>query len=865
MASLSAGASCLGPLGGGNGTMGRDTSTEAARQLPQLDNARVISDVTRRFAETTTDYALLLECVARALAESLHDTCSVLLLSPDGESMTTSSVHAVDAEVLAELRSSFADRNLSLAKQPGLRHLLETGQGVFIPQLSQQANPTDEQRHWQARIGLHSTLVVPIRVQGRSIGVLTLGRFRPQSPPFQESDLVLAQTLADHAGLAIENARLYAAAEDARRDAELTQRAMRESEAAHRLFFESNPNASYVVDAESLQILAANDAALQLYGYTRAEFMRLGLRDLRYSEDQQRLGELLHKAGSGVASGLARHRRKDGSMIHVEGGSHLSTFEGRPARLVVLSDQTKRLQAEAERDESERRLHRTLDEMREGYTIMGHDLRYRYMNRAGAEQTHLTREQLIGHTPLELYPGFEGSKIHRALRAAVDERIPQRVEEQFIHADGQLGYFELNIQPIPEGLSVLSIDQTERRRAEARRDALEEQLRQAQKLEAIGRLAGGIAHDFNNVLSVILGYSEDLLLSLEPSDSRWQDMKEIESAAKRAAVLTRQLLMFSRQQVIEPKVLDLNEVLSNMDRMLARILGEQVELSFLPAARLGRIRADRGNLEQVIVNLAVNARDAMPQGGRLTLETANVVADEAFVRQHLGCEPGAYVRLAVTDTGIGMDSATCARIFEPFFSTKERGKGTGLGLSTVFGIVQQSGGGVWVYSEPGHGTTFKVYLPRVDAELDTSEQALASVQLDGTETILLVEDEPAVREVARRILERHGYQVLVAESPDHALRLSEQRPGLIHLLVTDVVMPRLSGAQLAQQLLLARPTLKVLYVSGYTDGSIESHGVLGSGVSFLQKPFTSDSLAGKVRSVLNEGSVRPPSAALPRT
>jgi two-component system, cell cycle sensor histidine kinase and response regulator CckA len=866
IAGLTAGASCLGRNGSGTtGQMGRDTSTEAARQLLQLDSARVIADVTRRFAEVTTDYALLLESVARALAESLHDSCSVLLLTADGESMTTSSVHAVDADVLAELRRSFADRDLSLAKQPGLRHLLDTGQGVVIPRLSQQANPTEEQRHWQDRIGLHSTLVVPVRVQGRSIGVLTLGRFRPQSPPFQQSDLVLAQTLADHAGLAIENARLFVAAEDARRGAELAHSAMRESEAAHRLFFDSNPNASYIVDAESLQVLAANDAALQLYGYTRAEFMQLALFDLRYPEDQQRLAEILHKAGSGVTSGLARHRRKDGSVIHVEGGSHLSTFEGRPARLVVLSDQTKRVQAEAQRDESERRLHRTLDDMREGYTIMGHDLRYLYMNRAGAEQTHLPREQLIGRTPLELYPGFEGSKIHQALQVAAEQRVPQRVEEEFLHADGEVGYFELNIQPIPEGLSVLSIDQTERRRAENRRDSLEEQLRQAQKLEAIGRLAGGVAHDFNNVLSVILGYSEDLLQTLEQSDPRWQDMKEIESAANRAAALTRQLLMFSRQQVLEPKVLDLNEVLSQMDRMLARILGEQVELSVLPAARLGRVRADRGNLEQVIVNLAINARDAMPEGGRLTLETANVVADEAFVRQHLGCQPGSYVRLAVTDTGTGMDAATRGRIFEPFFSTKAHGKGTGLGLSTVFGIVQQSGGGVWVYSEPGHGTTFKVYLPRVDAELDTPEQALVSAQLDGTETILLVEDEPAVREVARRILERHGYQVLVAESPDAALLLAEARRDVIHLLVTDVVMPRLSGSQLARQLLRHRPALKVLYVSGYTDGSIDSHGVLEPGVSFLQKPFTSDSLAGKVRSMLNGDSVMPPSAVLPHT
>jgi two-component system, cell cycle sensor histidine kinase and response regulator CckA len=835
--------------------MGRDTASEAARQLVYLeDRVRVISDVTRRFAELTTDYQRLLDSVAQSLAESLHDSCSVLLLSPDGESMATSSVHAIDPEALAILRESFANRLLSLTKQPLLRRLLDTGEGVLIPRLSEQPNPSAEQQYWQKRLGLHSTLVVPIRVQGRSIGVLTLSRFRPESPPFQDSDQVLAQTLADHAGLAIENARLYAAAEEARRSAEQAQQAMQRSEAAHRHFFESSPTPSYVVDAETLRVVAVNVAALQLYGYSKAEFLQLNLHDLRYPEDDQRLTEVLLRAGTGATTGPARHRRKDGSLLHVEGGSHLSTFEGRPARLVALNDQTKRVRAEAERDDNARRLQRTLDAMREGYTIMDRELRYVYVNRAGAEQTHLTREQLLGHSPMELYPGFESSNIHLALKRALELNEHQRVVEEFQHADGETGYFELNIQPVPEGLVVLSIDQTERRRAENRRDSLEEQLRQAQKLEAIGRLAGGVAHDFNNVLSVILGYTEDVLHTLEPSDVRWQDMKEIESAGVRAAALTRQLLMFSRQQVLEAKVLDLNEVLTNMDRMLARILGERIELSLLPGAKLGRIRADRSNLEQVIVNLAVNARDAMPTGGRLTVETANVVADEEFVRQHLGCKPGAYVRLAVTDTGVGMDAATRARIFEPFFSTKEQGKGTGLGLSTVFGIVQQSGGGVWVYSEPGHGTTFKVYLPRVDAELDDAEPPPSRGNVNGTETILLVEDEQPVREVARRILERYGYTVLAADSPLDALALCDQHPHAIHLLLTDVVMPQLSGAQLAQQLIGKRPQLKVLYISGYTDGSIDSQGVLQQGSAFLQKPFTSGLLASKVRSVLDNAS-----------
>jgi CheY-like chemotaxis protein len=285
--------------------------------------------------------------------------------------------------------------------------------------------------------------------------------------------------------------------------------------------------------------------------------------------------------------------------------------------------------------------------------------------------------------------------------------------------------------------------------------------------------------------------------------------------------------------------------------MLGRLLGEQLELSIVPAGDLGNVRADRGSMEQVLMNLAVNARDAMPNGGRLTIETANVTVDEDFVQQHLGSKPGEYVFLGVTDTGIGMDADTRRRIFEPFFSTKAPGKGTGLGLSTVLGIVQQAGGGIWVYSELGHGTTFKVYLPRVDAAADSTASPPPPADLSGTETVLLVEDEQAVREVARRILERHGYTVLAAQSPSDALLLGESHPSAIHLLLTDVVMPRMSGAELAQRLLAQRPELKVLYMSGYTDGSITSQGILEAATAFVQKPFSSEAMARKVRSALD--------------
>jgi two-component system, cell cycle sensor histidine kinase and response regulator CckA len=403
-------------------------------------------------------------------------------------------------------------------------------------------------------------------------------------------------------------------------------------------------------------------------------------------------------------------------------------------------------------------------------------------------------------------------------------------------------------------------DLTERRRAEAGRrraeDALrqsEEQLRQAQKMEAIGRLAGGVSHDFNNILSVILSYGEILLADLKPADPVRADVEEIHKAALRAAGLTRQLLTFSRQHVVDPRVLDLSEVLMGMDKMLQRILGEDVELVLLPPKSAGRVKVDPSHVEQVILNLVVNARDAMPTGGKLTIETGNVVLDEEYAMSHLPAKAGPHVMMAVSDSGTGMDRETQARIFEPFFTTKEVGKGTGLGLSTVFGIVQQSGGNIWVYSEPGKGTTFKVYLPRVDDEVDAMKAQVAPATLRGHETVLLVEDEDQVRAIAVSILRRHGYHVLPAQHAGEALLLCERHSGTIDLLVTDVVMPQMSGPELAKRLGATRPEMKVLCMSGYTDDSIVRHGVLATGVAFLQKPITPASLTRKVREVLDGG------------
>jgi two-component system, cell cycle sensor histidine kinase and response regulator CckA len=487
------------------------------------------------------------------------------------------------------------------------------------------------------------------------------------------------------------------------------------------------------------------------------------------------------------------------------------------------------------------------------------DIMYIHDLKGDFTSTNLMTERLTGYTNEEALQmniaQIIAPEYIELARKNLAEKLLERTESsiylvEIICKDGHRLPVEVSTRLIYEGDKPVAVQGIVRDLSE--RSRLEDQLRQSQKMESVGRLAGGIAHDFNNLLTAIIGYSQMAMRHLAPDSPAKNDIKEVEKAGKRAAELTGQLLTFSRKQALQPKVIDLNQIVANIERMLHRVIGEDIELSTKLSPDLGLVKADPGQIEQIIMNLAVNARDAMPQAGKLTIETANVEFDETYTQAHLAVTPGPYVMLAFSDTGIGMNKETQARIFEPFFTTKDSGKGTGLGLSTVYGIVKQSGGNLWVYSEKGRGTTFKIYLPRVEEPSKPEESDAQKLDsFSGTGTILLVEDDLTVRQLTRQILEINGYTILEATSAAHALQICEQHEGKIHLIITDVIMPDMSGRELAQQVRQLGNEAKVLYMSGYTDNSIVHHGILDADTPFLQKPFTSDSLTRKVREVIS--------------
>jgi two-component system cell cycle sensor histidine kinase/response regulator CckA len=593
------------------------------------------------------------------------------------------------------------------------------------------------------------------------------------------------------------------------------------------------------------RIHSVNDQAYKSLGYTREELCRLSVFDIDPTFSPERWvqhRQALYAQGSLTFEAV--HRRKDGTTFPVEITTNYIEYQGQGYSFSFVRDITARKRME-------QALHLTqfcVDRASVGILRTGPDARILSVNDQACRNLGYTREELLNMYVFDIDPTFSRERWlghRRDLRARGSntfETVHRRKDGTTFPVEITGTYLEFQ----GEGFSFSFIrDITERKQ-------LEEQLLQAQKMEAIGRLAGGVAHDFNNMLTVILGYAELIKARLPHDDPLSKDVSEIQKAAGHSRDITRQLLAFSRKQMIAPRLMNLNEVIANTKEALARLIGEDVDLRFHPAPDLWEIRFDPSQVDQILVNLAVNARDAMPGGGALTIETANVRLDESYCRERLDCTPGPYVFLGVSDDGVGMDKETLSHLFEPFFTTKEVGQGMGLGLAPVYGIVKQNGGIINVYSEPGQGTTFKIYFPAVAQKDEIGEKADEPAMAASSGTILLVEDDAMVREMTATMLQAIGYTVHVAETASDALSLCEKGGARIDLLITDVVMPGMSGVELRDRIEAVRPGIKVLFTSGYTSSIIVQRGMLEDRVHFLQKPFSIKHLARKVREALED-------------
>jgi PAS domain S-box-containing protein len=684
-----------------------------------------------------------------------------------------------------------------------------------------------------ARENLHSALAIPIEVGSKVLGVMEFFR-RAIREPDPECLAVMA-TVSSKIGQFIERKR----AEEALRESEERYRDLVEN--AHDIIYSHDLHGNYV---------STNKAGEQISGYTREEALKLNFVDTVAPEylETARLMLARKLAGATTTAYELEVIAKDGHRIPVEVNTRLVLRDGVPVGVQgIARDVTERKRTEADLV----RLAAAVEQTADSVVITDPKGNIQYVNPAFERITGYAKEEALDQSSRILRSGKTDQAVYKELWETITRGEVWVGQLTNRKKDGTLFEERVTISPVR--------DKTDRivNYIAVKQDIsdlikLEEQLRQSQKMEAIGQLAGGVAHDFNNLLTAINGYSGLALQRIDDNHPLKGYLEEIKKAGDRAANLTRQLLAFGRKQILQPLPINLNDVVTDMNKMLRRLIGEDIELTAKLDPALKKIKADPGQIEQVLVNLIVNARDAMPQGGNLTIETVGVDLDQDYANRHVGVVPGSYVMLAVSDTGTGMDEDTQARIFDPFFTTKEKGKGTGLGLSTVYGIVKQSGGNIWVYSELGHGTTFKVYLPELAAGSQKTEAvAVESPIPGGSETILLVEDEDVVRGLARKILEHAGYNVLEASRGEEAIRLCLERAEPIDLLLTDVVMPETSGKEVADRLTKLFPGLRVLFMSGYTDEAIVHHGVLDSNVEFIQKPFTPGALVRKVRAVLD--------------
>jgi PAS domain S-box-containing protein len=615
------------------------------------------------------------------------------------------------------------------------------------------------------------------------------------------------------------------------------------AEERYRLLFERSL-AGVIRTTLDGRILECNLACARIFGYATAEeLIASPIADRYFQPDERKTFIAILRKVKNLTNYEQCLRRKDGSKVWLLGSANLVEGKGGapPVNEETFVDITERRNAE---DTFRKAFNANPEPMTIATLSEG---RYLDVNDSFLRVTGYLREEVIGHTSKEL--NFWARPEDRAnfIEMVMNQGSVRDFEISFRTKSGEIRTATDSAEIIDvagqECTVAIFRDVTERK-------TLEKQMRQTQKMEAVGQLTGGIAHDFNNLLGVIIGYSEILENRLPPGDPLHKECLQIKKAGQSAASLTRQLLAFSRQQVLEPKVLDINSIVLSVEKMLRRLIGEHIDLRTSLEPALGSVKADQGQIEQVIINLAVNARDAMPQGGKLLIETSNVNLDEDYARRHPPQLPGPYVLLSVADTGIGMDAETQSHIFEPFFTTKEVGKGTGLGLATVYGVVRQSDGHIWVYSEPGQGTTFKIYLPRAGQTAGLQQPvAVPADSLRGSETILLVEDEEALRELTRSLLEGAGYTVLEASLPEEAIEIARQERGPIQLLLSDMVMPGMTGKDLAAQLTPVRPEMKVVYMSGYT--GFTHAGLADSEIALLGKPFTREKLLRKMRETLD--------------
>jgi PAS domain S-box-containing protein len=795
-----------------------------------------------RYLNESLNLTEVLTRIAYAAKEMLKaDGCTIYLLEEDLETLTP--VVAIDPEYEKEIletpltvHNSFTGRSITSGKGHIFNHAEEETNGFQIP-----GTPEDEQEN---------IIVAPFVVESKVLGAVCLDR---KKKIFSEEDLGFVEAFATLAANALKNAKSHSDLRTEIENRKVMQKALRNSEEKFRNLAEQSPNMIFI--NVKGRVVYANKMCEQIMGYGQKEFYHpeFNFYKLIAPESHDLIAENFkkHVKGQDLPPYEYTLITKKGKRIESLITTKLIKYEDQNAILGIITDIGDRKRTEEALRRSEEKYRKFFEEDLTGDYISTPDGKLTSCNAAFL--------RIFGFKSLKeaksinvkaLYP--DPAEREKLLNSLKKEKKLEYHEIELLRSDGKPVFVIANMSGKFDDKGELVeikgylFNNTEQK-------LLEQQFRQSQKMEAIGRLAGGVAHDFNNLLTIINGYSELLLQKLAKTDTAVKDIRHIKKAGDKASRLTNQLLAFSRRQVMQPKLINLNAIVQDVNVMLHRIIGEDIELFVELESKLGTIKADPGQLEQVIMNLAINARDAMPNGGKITIETANVNLTEDIFHQHIPVQAaGNYVMMAISDTGIGMSEETRVHIFEPFFTTKPYGKGTGLGLSTVYGIVKQSDGFIWVESEPKKGAVFKIYLPRIEEDArDLPAPDIEEKSLQGKETILLVEDEDMVRELAVRILEDKGYKVLESSRGEKALELSKKLKKPIDLMITDIVMPGIGGKKLAQRIKESRPELKVLYISGYTDEIISQHDVLDENTQFLQKPFLPQTFLSKIRELLD--------------